>query len=77
MAEFVNICKTQALYLEKFYDGKFLFYIDDVKYPGVLVLTFVFTADVENDTSLKMLLADLHSNKKISLSKSVKQIEWL
>lgn len=42
-----------------------------------MVLTFVFTADVENDTSLKMLLADLHSNKKISLSKSVKQMEWL
>lgn len=77
MAEFVNICKTQAEYLEKLYDGKFLFYIDDVKYPGSLVLTFVFTADVENDTSLKMLLADLHSNKKISLSKSLKQIEWL
>lgn len=77
MAEFVNIFKTQAEYLEKLYDGKFLFYIDSVKYPGVLALFFVFTADVENETSLKMLLADLHSNKKISLSKSVKQLEWL
>lgn len=77
MAEFVNICKTQAEYLEKLYDGKFLFYIDVVKYPGVLVLTFVFTADLENETSLKMHLEDLHSNKKVSLSKSVKEIEWL
>lgn len=77
MAELVNIFKTQAEYLEKLYDGKFLFYIDSVKYPGVLALFFVFTADVENETSLKMLLADLHSNKKISLSKSVKQLEWL
>lgn len=77
MAEFVNIFKTQAEYLEKLYDGKFLFYIDDVKYPGALVLTFVFTADVENETSVKMLLEDLHSNKKVSLSKCVKEKEWL
>lgn len=77
MAEYVNIWKTIAKDLEKLYEGKFLFHIDTFKYPGILVLTFVFTADVENGTPLKMFLKDLHSNKKVSLSKSVKQIEWL
>lgn len=78
-SENANEWITQAKELEKTYGGKCHFSINAVKNSSLLGITFMFTVDLENEHSLKMLIhnVELQSFNKLSLQRSEKQLKWI
>lgn len=70
---------TQAMELENTHLGKSHFSINTVISSNFLVVTFMFTVDLENEHPLKMLIhnVELQSFNKVSLPRSEKQLMWI
>lgn len=79
MTKIASDLKTKGKELEKLYDEKLVFNIDDVKSHGFLKVTFMFTADLENEKPLKMLVQEIESqsNNTARLHRSENQLTWL
>lgn len=79
MTKIANDLKTKGEELEKIYDEKLVFHIDDVKSQGFLKVTFMLTADLEIEKPLKLLVQEVESqsNSKARLLESEKHLTWL
>lgn len=78
-SENANQWMTHAKGLENQYGGKCHFCINTIKNSSYLWITFMFTVDLENEHSLKMLIhnVELQSFNKLSLQRSEKQLKWI
>lgn len=78
-SENANKWITHARELENKYGGKCHISINIVKNSSLLGVTFLFTVDLENEHSLKMLIhnVELQSFSKLSLQRSEKQLMWI
>lgn len=78
-SENANQWMTHARGLENQYGGKCHFCINTVENSSYLGITFMFTVDLENEHSLKVLIhnVELQSFNRLSLQRSEKQLKWI